>query len=173
MPSQPRTNLYKLCILTCLVAVALYSATVVGAFAASAASADQSTYAGNMLDKIIEIWAPPPALKSDFRVRLKVSINARGQVEDCKPVKSSGLEAFDNSVCGAVRQIGSFGTPPYGAPTEIHLTFWNGTPKGKPRVETLSSEEAMRAEVKARSKAEAALGDNRAEAAEDRARERA
>ena len=173
MPSQPRTNRNKHCILSCLVAVALYCATAAGAFAASAASADQSTYAGHMLDKIIEIWAPPPALKSDFRVRLKVSINSRGQVEDCKPVKSSGLEAFDNSVCGAVRQIGSFGTPPYGAPTDIHLTFWNGTPKGKPRPEALNSEEALRAEVKARSKAEAALGDTRAEAAEDRARERA
>lgn len=173
MPSQPRTNLNRPYILSCLVAVALYCATVAGAFAASAASADQSTYAGSMLDKIIEIWAPPPALKSDFRVRLKVSVNSRGQVEDCKPVKSSGLEAFDNSVCGAVRQIGSFGTPPYGAPIDIHLTFWNGTPKGKPRPETLSTEEAMRAEVKAKSKAEAALGDTRAEAAEDRARERA
>ena len=173
MPSQPRTTHSKPFILSCLVAVALYSATVAGAFAASAASADQSTYAGSMLDKIIEIWAPPPALKSDFRVRLKVSVNSRGQVEDCKPLKSSGLEAFDNSVCGAVRQIGSFGTPPYGAPIDIHLTFWNGTPKGKPRPETLNSEEAMRAEVKARSKAEAAMGDSRAEAAEDRARERA
>lgn len=172
MPSQPRTNQYKPYILSCLVAVALYSATVVGAFAASAASADQSTYAGNMLDKLIEIWAPPPALKSDFRVRIKVSINSHGQVEACKPVKSSGLEAFDSSVCGAVRQIGSFGTPPYGAPTDIHLTFWNGTPKGKAKPEALSSEEALRAEVKARSKAEAAMGDTRAEAAEDRARER-
>ena len=173
MPSQPRTNLYKSCILSCLVTVALYSAAVGGAFAASAATADQSTYAGNMLDKIIEIWAPPPALKSDFRVRIKVSINSHGQVEACKPLKSSGLEAFDSSVCGAVRQIGSFGTPPYGAPTDIHLTFWNGTPKGKTKPETLSSEEAMRAEIKARSKAEAAMGDTRAEAAEDRARERA
>ena len=173
MPSQPRTNLYKSCILSCLVTVALYSAMVSGAFAASAATADQSTYAGNMLDKIIEIWAPPPALKSDFRVRIKVSINSHGQVEACKPLKSSGLEAFDSSVCGAVRQIGSFGTPPYGAPADIHLTFWNGTPKGKTKPETLSSEEAMRAEIKARSKAEAAMGDTRAEAAEDRARERA
>ena len=173
MPSQPRTNLYKSCILSCLVTVALYSAAVGGAFAASAATADQSTYAGNMLDKIIEIWAPPPALKSDFRVRIKVSINSHGQVEACKPLKSSGLEAFDSSVCGAVRQIGSFGTPPYGAPTDMHLTFWNGTPKGKTKPETLSSEEAMRAEIKARSKAEAAMGDTRAEAAEDRARERA
>ena len=173
MPSQPRTNLYKSCILSCLVTVALYRAAVGGAFAASAASADQSTYAGNMLDKIIEIWAPPPALKSDFRVRIKVSINSHGQVEACKPLKSSGLEAFDSSVCGAVRQIGSFGTPPYGAPTDIHLTFWNGTPKGKAKPEALSSEEALRAEVKARSKAEAAMGDTRAEAAEDRARERA
>lgn len=173
MPSQPRTPPYKTRILSCLVAVALYSATVVGAFAASAASADQSTYAGNMLDKLIEIWAPPPALKSDFRVRIKVSINSHGQVEACKPVKPSGLEAFDSSVCGAVRQIGSFGTPPYGAPTDIHLTFWNGTPKGKTKPEALSSEEALRAEVKARSKAEAAMGDTRAEAAEERARERA
>ena len=173
MPSQPRTNLSSLCICSSLIAVTLFCVTAVGAFAASAASADQSTYAGNMLDKIIEIWAPPPALKSDFRVRLKVTVNGRGQVEDCKPVKSSGLEAFDSSVCGAVRQVGSFGTPPYGAPMDVHLTFWNGTPKGKPRVETLSSEEALRAEVKARNKAEAALGDTRAEAAEDRARERA
>lgn len=173
MPSQPRTNLSSLCICSSLIAVTFFYVTAVGAFAASAASADQSTYAGNMLDKIIEIWAPPPALKSDFRVRLKVTVNGRGQVEDCKPVKSSGLEAFDSSVCGAVRQIGSFGTPPYGAPMDVHLTFWNGTPKGKPKPETLSSEEALRAEVKARNKAEAALGDTRAEAAEDRARERA
>lgn len=173
MPSQPRTHLSSLCICSSLIAVTFFYVTAVGAFAASAASADQSTYAGNMLDKIIEIWAPPPALKSDFRVRLKVTVNGRGQVEDCKPVKSSGLEAFDSSVCGAVRQIGSFGTPPYGAPMDVHLTFWNGTPKGKPKAETLSSEEALRAEVKARNKAEAALGDTRAEAAEDRARERA
>ena len=173
MPSQPRTNLSSLCICSSLIAVTFFCVTAVGAFAASAASADQSAYAGNMLDKIIEIWAPPPALKSDFRVRLKVTVNGRGQVEDCKPVKSSGLEAFDSSVCGAVRQIGSFGTPPYGAPMDVHLTFWNGTPKGKPKAETLSSEEALRAEVKARNKAEAALGDTRAEAAEDRARERA
>ena len=173
MPSQPRTNLSSLCICSSLIAVTFFYVTAVGAFAASAASADQSTYAGNMLDKIIEIWAPPPALKSDFRVRLKVTVNGRGQVEDCKPVRSSGLEAFDSSVCGAVRQIGSFGTPPYGAPMDVHLTFWNGTPKGKPKAETLSSEEALRAEVKARNKAEAALGDTRAEAAEDRARERA
>ena len=173
MPSQPRTHLSSLCICSSLIAVTFFYVTAVGAFAASAASADQSTYAGNMLDKIIEIWAPPPALKSDFRVRLKVTVNGRGQVEDCKPVKSSGLEAFDSSVCGAVRQVGSFGTPPYGAPMDVHLTFWNGTPKGKPKAETLSSEEALRAEVKARNKAEAALGDTRAEAAEDRARERA
>lgn len=173
MPSQPRTNPSSLCICSSLIAVTFFCVTAVGAFAASAASADQSAYAGNMLDKIIEIWAPPPALKSDFRVRLKVTVNGRGQVEDCKPVKSSGLEAFDSSVCGAVRQIGSFGTPPYGAPMDVHLTFWNGTPKGKPKAETLSSEEALRAEVKARNKAEAALGDTRAEAAEDRARERA
>ncbi len=173
MPSQPRTHLSSLCICSSLIAVTFFYVTAVGAFAASAASADQSSYAGNMLDKIIEIWAPPPALKSDFRVRLKVTVNGRGQVEDCKPVKSSGLEAFDSSVCGAVRQIGSFGTPPYGAPMDVHLTFWNGTPKGKPKPEPLSSEEALRAEVKARNKAEAALGDTRAEAAEDRARERA
>ena len=173
MPSQPRTNLGRICIFSSLIAVAFFYVTAVGAFAASAASADQSSYAGNMLDKIIELWAPPPSLKSDFRVRLKVRVNSQGQVEECKPVKPSGLEAFDSSVCGAVRQIGTFGTPPYGAPMDVHLTFWNGTPKGKPKAETLSTEDALRAEVTARSKAEAALGDSRAEAAEDRARERA
>ena len=79
MPSQPRTNLGKRCIFSSLIAVTFFYVTAVGAFAASAASADQSNYAGSMLDKIIEIWAPPPSLKSDVRVRLKVRVNSQGQ----------------------------------------------------------------------------------------------
>ena len=48
MPSQPRTHLSSLCICSSLIAVTFFYVTAVGAFAASAASADQSTYAGNM-----------------------------------------------------------------------------------------------------------------------------
>lgn len=173
MPSQPRTNSHCQQIAFCLAAVTFFCVTAVGAFAASAASADQGDYSGNMLAKVTEIWAPPPALKSDFKVRIKVSVDGKGKVLSCKAVKSSGLDAFDSSVCGAVRQIGAFGTPPYGAPMDVHMTFWSGTPKGVPRPETVSQEEALRAEVRARTKAEAAINDTRASSAEDRARERA
>lgn len=103
-----------------------------GAFAASAASVDQGgDYAGRMLDRIIEFWAPPQALTRDARVRVRVSVDARGQLTACRVLAASGVAAFDASTCDAVRRSGSFGTPPYGAPMDVHMTFWNGTPRGK------------------------------------------
>ena len=126
-----------------------------------------------MLEKIVAVWAPPPALKGDFIVRLRVRVDAKGAVTDCMPLRSSGMEALDISACGAVRQGGGYGVPPYAQPLEVQLAFWTGTPKGKPRLTAPSSEEALRAEVRARTKAEAAISDARAAAAEDRAREKA
>lgn len=148
--------------------------TAVPAFGASIAAVDQNGgYSGKVLDKVIAIWAPPPALKGDFTVRLKVSLDGQGKVLDCRSVKASGMEALDSSACGAVRQAAPFGAPPYGMPLDVHLAFWTGTPKGKAQAETLSTEEALRAEVMARTKAEGLMGQQRASSVEERARERA
>ena len=142
--------------------------------AAAGAALDQGDgYGAKMLEKIVAVWAPPPALKGDFIVRLRVRVDAKGAVTDCVPLRSSGMEALDISACGAVRQGGGYGVPPYAQPLEVQLAFWTGTPKGKPRLTAPSSEEALRAEVRARTKAEAAISDARAAAAEDRAREKA
>ena len=148
--------------------------TAVPAAGASLAAADQNGgYSGKVLDKVITVWAPPPALKGEFEVRLKVSLDGQGKVLNCAPTKASGMEALDSSACGAVRQAAPFGTPPYGMPLDVHLAFWTGMPKGKAKTETLSNEEAMRAEVLARDKAERLMGQQRASSVEERARERA
>ena len=119
----------------CLAAVASFCLMANGAFAAAAASVDQGgDYAGLMLDKIIELWTPPQGLKKDARVRLSVSVDARGQITACKILATSGVPAFDASTCDAASRSGPFGTPPYGAPMDVHMTFWNGTPKGKPNL---------------------------------------
>ena len=175
MPSAQRTSLlYFSRRLFQLLGILTLSLTATGAWAAAMATADASGgYAGKMLDKIVDIWAPPPALKGDFQVLLKVGLDGQGHVLNCSPVRPSGMEALDSSACGAVRQIGSFGRTPYEKPLEVHLSFWTGTPKGKTRNQIPDDAESLRLEEQARVKAEAAMSDNMAAGAEERARQRA
>lgn len=175
MPSAQRTSLlYFSRRLFQLLGILTLSLTATGAFASAMATADASGgYAGKMLDKIVDIWAPPPALKGDFQVQLKVGLDGKGHVLNCTPVRPSGMEALDSSACGAVRQIGSFGRTPYEKPLEVHLSFWTGTPKGKTRNQIPDDAESLRLEEQARVKAEAAMSDNMAAGAEERARQRA
>ncbi|WP_298029949.1 TonB family protein [uncultured Desulfovibrio sp.] len=166
MPSPLRASLATL--------LAMQLITVIPAFGTNIAAVDQNGgYSDKVLDKVIAIWALPPNLKGDFTVRLKVSLDGQGKVLDCKPAKASGIEALDSSACGAVYQAAPFGTPPYGMPLDVHLAFWSGTPKSKAQAETLSTEEALRAEVMARTKAEGLMGQQRGSSVEERARERA
>lgn len=166
MPSSLRVSLL-------ILFTTLFSSAAPASGAALAAADQNDGYSGTVLDKVIAVWAPPPALKGDFEVRLLVSLDGQGRVLNCKAVKPSGMEALDSSACGAVRQVGVFGTPPYGMPLEVHLAFWTGVPKGKARPETLTSEEALRAEVRARTRAERAMGEEKAASVEERAKERA
>lgn len=125
----------------------------VPAFGASIAAADQNDgYSGKVLDRVLAIWTPP-ALKGDFSVRLKISLDGQGKVLSCGPVKASGMEALDAAACGAVRQAAPFGTPPYGMPLDVHMAFWTGTPKNKAQAETPSVQASAeeRAEAIARS----------------------
>ncbi|WP_165174458.1 TonB family protein [Desulfovibrio sp. ZJ369] len=99
---------------------------------AALAAADQNDgYSGKVLDKVLAVWAPPPALKGEFEVRVRISLDGQGKVLACTPTRTSGMEALDSSACGAVRQIAGFGTPPYGMPLDVHLAFWTGMPRGK------------------------------------------
>ena len=175
MPSAQRTTLLFFSRrLFQLLGILTLSLTATGAWAAAMATADTSGgYAGKMLDKVVDIWAPPPALKGDFQVQLKVGLDGKGHVLNCTPVRPSGMEALDSSACGAVRQIGSFGRTPYEKPLEVHLSFWTGTPKGKTRNQIPDDAESLRLEEQARVKAEAAMSDNMAAGAEERARQRA
>ncbi len=175
MPSPQRMLLLSFFPITILLAAAsALCLTAPGARAAAMATADVSGgYAGKMLNKVVEIWAPPPALKGDFQVQVEVALDATGRVVNCTPVRPSGMEALDSSACGAVRQIGSFGKTPSDAALEVHLSFWTGMPRGKVRPTPIDDVEAMHQEERARTKAEAAMSDSRAASAEERARERA
>ena len=114
MPSPQRRLFLSFFPVTVLLAAAsALCLSAPGARAAAMAAADASGgYAGKMLNKVVEIWAPPPALKGDFQVQVKVALDGTGHVQNCTPARPSGMEALDSSACGAVRQIGSFGKPP-------------------------------------------------------------
>lgn len=145
--------------LAALLATQLMAA--VPASGASIAAADQNDgYSARVLDKVLAVWTPP-ALRGNFSVRLKVSLDGQGRVLGCGPVKASGMEALDSSACGAVRQAAPFGTPPYGIPLDVHMAFWTGAPKGKTQAAPLSGEasagrqQTVSVEQRARERAEA------------------
>lgn len=142
--------------------------------AATAVTADTTDgYAAVVMTRLLDVWAPPPSLKGDFRARVRLSIDGDGRLTSCTAVQKSGMEAFEASLCGAARQVKAFGPPPYAQPLDVHLTFWSGTPRGKPGVQPLDSQEAARAEARARTRAEAVQADSRAASTEEAARKRA
>ena len=143
-----------------------HAATVVG-------TGEDGSYTGKVHTAVIKAWTPPPALKTDFTVRIRISIDGDGKIVSCKALAPSGLEAYDAAACGAAKKAGPFGTPPYGQPLDVYMTFWTGSPKNWDRREHLDSEAAARAEVMARTKADAAHGEYYASTTEDLARQRA
>lgn len=159
-----------------MVQTAIFVCTIQTAliYAATMASVDASGgYAAKVLDKVLAVWAPPPALKSNFEVRVKISIDGKGNLKDCKTTKKSGLDALDTSTCGSVKQVAPFASPPDGKAVEVHMAFWTGMPKGKFREQPPSPEEAVRAEIRARTKAESLIGTQAASSAESVAKQRA
>ncbi len=102
------------------------------ATAASVAVVDtQNGYAGAVLDKVSEVWAPP-ANAGNRLVRVRISVDGEGRVTGCEPTRRSGLPALDESVCAAVKKVDSFGTPPYAMPIDVHFAFWSGVPRQAP-----------------------------------------
>ncbi|MDR2744647.1 MAG: TonB family protein [Desulfovibrio sp.] len=129
-------------------------------------------YGTKILNRLNAVWAPPN-LKGDFKLRMKIAVDGEGKVRECAIVKSSGVEALDTSACGAVRQINKFDIPPYGVPCEVYVSYWTGLPRGNTKELPPDPMEALRAEMIERDKAERAAGKQRADAVEERAREKA
>ena len=114
----------------CAALLALLGATGMPHAAAVMAADQQDGYAGAMLEKVCERWSPP-AIKNDVFLRVRVSLDGRGRVLSCDPVRASGYPALDISACEAVKATESYGTPPYSMPIDVYLAFWTGTPRAK------------------------------------------
>ena len=88
-------------------------------------------YSSKVMDKIVAKWSPPPQLKREYRLKLRIGLDGHGKLLECKAQRSSGLEALDASACAAVKAAAPFGDPPYGMPADIYLSFWTGGPQGR------------------------------------------
>lgn len=78
-------------------------------------------YAGEVLRKLLPVWQPPAGVSGVVTISLRIGSDGRPLF--CEPISRSGNTALDESPCLAVVQAGAFGAPPYGAISEVFLTF--------------------------------------------------
>ncbi|MDR1777557.1 MAG: TonB family protein [Desulfovibrio sp.] len=139
---------------------------------ASLAAADtDGGYSGKILEKLYTVWAPPD-LRGEFQVRIKLALDGTGKLTECSVVKSSGVEPLDTSACGAARQIGKFPPPPYAEPSEVHISFWTGVPRGNTK-ERPDPVKALKTEIMERDRTAREKDKKDADAVEDKARQMA
>ncbi len=160
-----------LIVLSGLLALALLAVPSFGAGRFGAATAPNDRYAAKVLESVFEKWVPP-RLVGQFSVRIRLEVDARGRLADCRVTKPSALEAFDRAACGAAERAQPFGMPPDG-PVSVGLSLRTGDPVRGSGEGGLSLEDALKAEQKARSRAERQMEEAQASRAEDAARERA
>ncbi|MCR5564105.1 MAG: TonB C-terminal domain-containing protein [Desulfovibrio sp.] len=142
-----------------------------GAGRSGAATASNDRYAATVLEDVFEKWMPP-RLVGSFSVRIRLDVDARGRLAACRVTKPSVLEAFDRAACGAAERAQPFGAPPDG-PVSVDISLRIGDTARGSGADALSLEDAMKAEQKARNRAERQMEEERASRAEDAARERA
>ncbi|HIW79706.1 MAG TPA: TonB C-terminal domain-containing protein [Candidatus Bilophila faecipullorum] len=78
-------------------------------------------YAADVLEKLLPVWQPPAGASGVVTISLRIGSDGRPLY--CEAIRKSGNAALDESPCQSVVRAGSFGTPPYGAITEVFLTF--------------------------------------------------
>lgn len=162
------------CVLTVPAILLAAVAFAVPSFAAGrfgAATGPNEHYAAAVLEEVFETWMPP-RLVGSFSVRIRLDVDARGRLADCRVTKPSALEAFDRAACGAAERAQPFGAPPDG-PVSVGISLRIGEPARGGGAGELSLEDALKAEQKARNRAERQMEDEKASRAEDAARERA
>ena len=114
-----------------LAALILISAPALAEASSVMAVGQDEGYSGKVMDKIIAKWSPPPQLKREYKLKLRIALDGRGRLLECRPQRSSGFEAVDASACAAVKAAAPFGDPPYGMPAVVYLSFWTGSPQGR------------------------------------------
>lgn len=78
-------------------------------------------YTADVLERLLPVWQAPAGASGVVTVSLRIGSDGRPLY--CEAVRKSGNAALDESPCQAAARAGSFGTPPYGAITEVFLTF--------------------------------------------------
>ena len=78
-------------------------------------------YAGEVLVKLLPLWQPPAGASGVVTIDLRIGSDGRPLF--CEASRKSGNVALDESPCQAVVRAGAFPAPPYGAITEVYLTF--------------------------------------------------
>ncbi len=139
--------------------------------ATSIVAADDGGYAGNVIEKVSNEWTPPPGLRGNFSVRIKVTVGEDGKVRSCKPTEASAIKALDGAACGAVYKAAPFGKTPEGKPVDVHMAFRIGSPKKAPREP--SFEEAAIETMKERERLNNQIANEKASYQSSRAKEQA
>lgn len=112
-------------------------------YAASYASAGMDEgYSANVLEKILKTVSITQTLGKAKEIRLLLTLDGEGKLTGCTVRKSSSIKGVDEELCHKIRQISSFGAPPYAQPAEITLAFFNGS-------QPVSPSTAQTAETKA------------------------
>ena len=92
------------------------------------ASADATGgYSGKVLYKISRLWSPPTDTQNR-RVSVRLRIDGNGVLQQCDPMTPSDLPEMNRAACAAAKEARDFGTPPYGMPIDVFVTFWTGHP---------------------------------------------
>ncbi|MBO4369395.1 MAG: TonB family protein [Desulfovibrio sp.] len=161
----------SICLLSGLFILLLLSSYAANASSSIVGIDDERGYTGRIVSKVVSKWEPP-ALRGNYTVQIKVSLDGEGRVKKCVPVERSSLEVFDQVACSAVYAAAPFGRTSYEAPLDVYLVFHLGEHDRK-AMQELSDADAVRAEARARAKAEREMARSAASATEQNARERA
>lgn len=88
------------------------------------ATADiQDGYASKIMDKLAMHWQPP-AETEETRLKVRLSLDAKGVLLQCQTIQASGNPWLDSGPCQIAEQIGKFDAPPYALPLDVYLSFW-------------------------------------------------
>ncbi len=109
-------------------------------------------YAGDVLVRLLPVWQPPAGAVGVVTIDLR--IGSEGRPLYCEASRKSGNAALDESACQAVVRVGTFPPPPYGAITEVFLTFVTGQEafKAPPAEQAAPKERSYAEEIMFRAK---------------------
>lgn len=75
-------------------------------------------YAGNAMRKILQHIKNP----GTQRIEARVSLDGEGKYVKCVSVRGNA-----QAICNAAKEVGDFGDPPYGVPTDVLVSLWGSS----------------------------------------------